>query len=133
MSSVVADTHAVLWSLLQPQKLSASALATFDQARFLGEPVYVASISIVETLYLEEKGKLQKGTLAYFKSALHGEDSGLVLVPLDSSVTEAMERIPRDVVPDMPDRIIAATALALNLPLVTRDGKIRASGIVTIW
>ena len=133
MLSVVADTHAILWSLLLPQRLSANALAAFDQARRLGEPVYVSSISLVETLYLEEKGRLQKGTLTRLKNAFQGEDSGLVLVPLDSNVTEAMERIPRDAVPDMPDRIIAATALALNLPLVTRDGKIKASGIVTIW
>ena len=37
-----------------------------------------------------------------------------------------MSQIPRDVVPDMPDRIIAATALSNSLPLVTRDLKIRA-------
>jgi PIN domain nuclease of toxin-antitoxin system len=133
MPSVVADTHALLWSLLQPQKLSTNALAVFDQARRLGDPVYVASISLVETLYLEEKGKLQKGILARLKNALQGEDGGLVLVPLDSNVAEAIERIPRDAIPDMPDRIIAATALSLNLPLVTRDGKIKASGITTIW
>ena len=36
--------------------------------------------------------------------------------------------------PDMPDRIITATALAYHLPLVTRDSKIREAGIVrTIW
>src|SRR5690349_10713328 len=116
MPSVVADTHAVLWSLLlQPQKLSANALAAFDQARRFGDPVYVASISLVETLYLEEKGKLQKGILAHLKNALQGEDGGLVLVPLDSNVGEAIERISRDATPDMPDRIIAATALSLNL------------------
>jgi PIN domain nuclease of toxin-antitoxin system len=32
-----------------------------------------------------------------------------------------------------PDRIIAATALTLNLPLITRDAAIRAAGIETIW
>ena len=133
MAAVVGDTHSVLWSLLQPHRLSANALAAFDQARRFGDPVYIASVSIVETLYLEEKGKLQEGTLERLKSALQGEDSGLVLVPLDANVTEAMEQIPRDAVPDMPDRIIAATALSLNLPLVTRDGKIRASRITTIW
>jgi PIN domain nuclease of toxin-antitoxin system len=37
-------------------------------------------------------------------------------------------------VPEMPDRIIAATALHLNCPLVTRDHKIRAfKDIITIW
>jgi predicted nucleic acid-binding protein len=33
----------------------------------------------------------------------------------------------------MPDRIIAVTAIHLNLPLVKRDGKIRSSNVKTIW
>ncbi len=33
----------------------------------------------------------------------------------------------------MPDRMIAATALALNLPLITCDRKIQAAPLVTIW
>ena len=36
-------------------------------------------------------------------------------------------------VPDMPDRIIAATALHLRVPIISRDGKIRASQFETIW
>jgi PIN domain nuclease of toxin-antitoxin system len=133
MASVVADTHAVLWALLQPQKLSARALAVFNHVKLSGDPVYVASITLVETCYLEEKGKLKAGTLARLKAAFEGEDSGLVLVSLDLAITEALERVLRNEVPDMPDRIIAATALHLNLPLVTRDGKIRATRIHTIW
>ena len=38
MTSVVADTHAVLWALLQPQKLSAKALAAFTHAKLSGDP-----------------------------------------------------------------------------------------------
>ncbi len=44
-----------------------------------------------------------------------------------------MMAIPRDQVPDMPDRIIAATAAHLGVPLISRDGKIRASSVTTIW
>jgi predicted nucleic acid-binding protein len=33
----------------------------------------------------------------------------------------------------MPDRIIAATALHLDFPLVTHDQRIQTSGIKTIW
>ena len=33
----------------------------------------------------------------------------------------------------MPDRIIAATALHLGLPLITRDQRIQSAGIKTIW
>lgn len=34
---------------------------------------------------------------------------------------------------DMPDRIIAATAIQRNVPVISRDGKIRISNIQTIW
>ena len=45
-----------------------------------------------------------------------------------------MRRIPRERIPDMPDRIIGATALHLGLSLITRDGKLTASGlIVCVW
>ncbi|WP_437730494.1 hypothetical protein [Sorangium sp. So ce1335] len=43
-----------------------------------------------------------------------------------------VDRGARADVPDMPDRIIAATAVSLGVPLVTRDGKIGASGAQTM-
>jgi predicted nucleic acid-binding protein len=46
---------------------------------------------------------------------------------------DALPNVPRDAAPDMPDRIIAATALHLGLPLVTRDRRLQAAGIQTIW
>lgn len=33
----------------------------------------------------------------------------------------------------MSDRIIAATTMHLGLPLVTRDQKIRAANVETVW
>jgi PIN domain nuclease of toxin-antitoxin system len=33
----------------------------------------------------------------------------------------------------MPDRIVAATALRFGVPIISRDGKIRASKLATIW
>jgi predicted nucleic acid-binding protein len=63
------------------------------------------------------------------------ERSGIWLevIPLDRGIAEAVAQIPLTMVPDMPDRIIAATALFLKLPLVTRDHKIQAAEIETIW
>ena len=53
---------------------------------------------------------------------------------LNREVADEVENIPRRTVPEMPDRIIAATALHLNLPLVTKDHKIQAlQNIKTIW
>jgi hypothetical protein len=36
-------------------------------------------------------------------------------------------------VPDMPDRIAAATALHFGVPVISRDGRIRASSLQTVW
>lgn len=45
-----------------------------------------------------------------------------------------MIEIPRATVPDMPDRIIAATALHLDLPLITSDTDIRKlTNIEVVW
>jgi len=36
-------------------------------------------------------------------------------------------------VPDLPDRIVTARAVALRVAPISRDGKIRASQVQTIW
>jgi len=48
------------------------------------------------------------------------------------SISLAIAGIARPAVPDLPDRIIAATALHCRVPLVTRDKNIRACGSETI-
>jgi len=52
---------------------------------------------------------------------------------IDRHIVQAMTRIPRADVPDLPDRIIAATALYFNVPLISRDGKIQASDLRAVW
>ena len=49
-------------------------------------------------------------------------------------VAAACQRIPRDALGDPWDRFISAPAMALELPLVTRDRKITELDLVeTIW
>ena len=133
MSAIVADTHAVLWYLLSPDKLSPKAEAALDETQNLNDPIYVATISLVEVAYLVEKGRLAEAAYQRLNLELSQPDSGFAVVPLDLPIVQTLRRIPRDVVPDMPDRIIAATALYLNLPFVTRDPDIRAANITTLW
>ncbi|MBU0510097.1 MAG: type II toxin-antitoxin system VapC family toxin [Chloroflexi bacterium] len=134
MGAVVVDTHAAIWYLFQSKQLSSDAMDAMDEATESGDPVYLASISYVEVIYLVEKGKLPNVALERLNESLDDLNAGLVLVPLDQGVAQAVGRIPRDTVPDMPDRIITATASYLRLPLITRDSKIRAvKGIKTIW
>jgi predicted nucleic acid-binding protein len=93
----------------------------------------VPSISLVELVYLVDKGRFPAAAAERVDRVLRDPASGFRLAPLDLRVAEATRRIAQNEVPDLPDRVIAATALALELPLVTRDGKIRAANIQTIW
>ena len=65
--------------------------------------------------------------------ALAEPDTGWLVAALDISIAQSIVRIPRESVPEMPDRIIATTANYLNLPLITCDKKIQASNVETIW
>jgi PIN domain nuclease of toxin-antitoxin system len=89
--------------------------------------IHISGISLVEIVYLEKKGRIGPLRQHQLDDALRNqEEFGLRLVPIDGGVAQALRRVPRDVVPDMPDRIIAATALRLGLPLVTKDARIRS-------
>jgi len=61
-------------------------------------------------------------------------NSSFTTQDLTAEIAQTLAQIPRTMVPDMPDRIIAATALHLNLPLVTKDRKIQAlQSIQIVW
>jgi PIN domain nuclease of toxin-antitoxin system len=132
--AIVADTHAIIWYLVEPERLSQVALDALEGAIAAGSPVYISAISLIEICYLIEKRRIASDLLQRILAVLNEPDPSLIVVPIDLAISIAVQNIDRDTVPDMPDRIIAATALHLNLPLVTRDRKIQASqSIITIW
>lgn len=131
--SGVLDTHAAISSVFDRKQLSAPAMQLILRATRAGRPMYVSAISLVETIYLVERGKIPLEAIQALEATLRNPTSGLLVAAVDAGVAEAVYKIPRQTVPDMPDRIIAATALHLNLPLITRDQRIVASGIETIW
>jgi PIN domain nuclease of toxin-antitoxin system len=134
MTSVVADTHALIWYIFDLERLSDTALNTLEQAVRSGNPIYVSAISIVEIAYLVERRRFAQEVLTQILNALDDPNVGIVLAPLDRNISGAIRQINRATVPDMPDRIIAATAFSLGFPLVTRDSKIQAlKTIQTIW
>jgi len=131
--SVVLDTHAAIWYLHSPTTLSPPALQAIRRSLANSEPVFVSAISLVETIYLVERGRLPLEALQRLQSAVTSASSGMLVQPLDEAVAAVTGTVSRSIVPDMPDRIIAATALYLGLALVTRDRRLQSVGIKTIW
>ena len=132
--SIVADTHTIIWYLRSPEKLSTNAVASLDNALKNGESIFISAISLVEMNYLVEKNRIPSSSLEQLLQLIDDPLVNLFVVALDTPVAKAFTQIPRDIVPEMGDRIIAATSLYLNLPLVTKDHKIRnLSNIQTIW
>lgn len=129
MTAAVADTHSLVWYLLDSPELGKEAdkiFAACDRGEAL---IYIPTICLVELIYLQEKGKIP----SHLMTELLSNSSNLVFADLSAEVVAALATIPRDHVPDMPDRIIAATARHLELPLVSRDRQIQTSSIETIW
>ena len=133
MIGAVADTHALIWYLLDSPRLSAPALAQFEACHTAGIRVGISSISIVEIIYLVEKNRIPSATLPLLEESLSTQPTLLDIIPLSHAVALAVDQVPREQIPDLPDRVIAATALHLSVPLITRDRKIVLSSVETIW
>jgi PIN domain nuclease of toxin-antitoxin system len=132
-SAIVADTHTLIWSLFEPSRLSVAAKMALTAAEAAGAPIYISPVSIVELRYLVDKGKFTEADYDAVLKVLRDPATAPTVKSLDMENADALKLIARTDVPDMPDRIIAATARYLGLPLVTRDSKIQSSGILTIW
>jgi PIN domain nuclease of toxin-antitoxin system len=133
MPAVVVDTHTIVWYLSGDSRLSANAAGALDSATSAGERIHVPSICLVELAYLVDKGRLPVAARDRLIHALDDPTAPCLLAPLDRTVADALEFVSRLEVPDLPDRIVAATAVALRAPLITRDRGIRASQVPTIW
>jgi PIN domain nuclease of toxin-antitoxin system len=133
MPDAVTDTHGLIWYLEDSPRLSSGARAAFDACDRGESVIYVPTICLVEIIYLQEKGRIPADLNAQLDDALEAGTTGLILASLTPEVANAVARVPRSHVPDMPDRIIAATALYLGLPLISRDRAIRLSTVQTVW
>ena len=129
----VSDTHALIWYSYGDARLSAAARTVFETARTNGEQIGVATISLVEVVYLAEKGRIPASTLDGLFNAFDDPHPLLCELPLDRAVVTALRTIDRGQIPELADRIIAATAFQRGVPIMSRDRKIAASTLTTIW
>jgi PIN domain nuclease of toxin-antitoxin system len=127
---VILDTHAWIWWVSDPGKLSDHARTEIDGAASIG----VCAISCWEVAMLVAKDRLRldRDVLTWIRQALR--QPRVRLIPLLPDIAVAAARMGNDVPADPADRMIAATARHLAAPLVTRDQALQAAlAVDTIW
>ncbi len=134
MKRYVTDTHPLIWALNNDPQLSSTARAAFAEADAGQAIIIIPPIVAVEMIYLSEKGRIPDQLVDDLLAKVSQPGLSYRLGELNAAVITTLRQIPRQLIPEMPDRIIAATAKALGTALITRNGVITASGLVSvIW
>ena len=130
---ILLDTHAWLWLCLEPRRLSPLATAAIRRAIKAGG-LSIASITLWEVAMMLMRGRIMaQGTPEAWLGALI-DRSGVTVRNITPAVAVLATHLPEDFPGDPADRLIAATARANGMGLVSRSAALRASPLVqTIW
>ncbi|MBI4638666.1 MAG: type II toxin-antitoxin system VapC family toxin [Candidatus Rokubacteria bacterium] len=130
---ILLDTHAWFWLAAHPQRLSARARAAIGAALRSGG-LGIASVSLVEMAAWMVRGRLLPTGSPETALADLVRTTSVIIKEITPTIAMLAVHFPPELVRDPADRIIAATARAEGLPLVTRDVRLRRSRLVeTVW
>ena len=118
------DTHVLLWSLTEPQKLSALARRALEDPR---NEVFVSPVSVWEIAIKRALGKLTAPDILETDVM----EQGFTPLSLTFFHAEQAGKLPQHH-RDPFDRMLVAQAQAEGLVLVTRDTRIPLYGIRTM-
>jgi PIN domain nuclease of toxin-antitoxin system len=130
---LVLDTHAWIWWVNESAQLSVEAQAAITNTREAGETVGIPAIVCWEVAMLVQKQRLvlAMDVVKWLDVALQFRN--VQLIPLSPSIAALSTRL-EGLHGDPADRLIVATSLIHESPLVTKDQKITAwGGINTVW
>ena len=130
--AAVADTHAVLFHAAGGRGLGPKAAAMFDRCERQQAVIYVPAIVMWEVGLLARVSRvnLRRTVRGFFDDLF----SNPAYQPYDTTAEQIYIADELRFSRDPFDLLICAAARALELPLLTRDADIRASGAVrVIW
>ena len=128
---ILLDTHVLLWWALDPDRLSSAAAASLHAMERRGG--FASAISIWELGIKVQRGKLDLGiSIAEFTRRI--QKSGIIeLLPVTTATWLRSLELAWDH-RDPGDRVIVATAILQDLPLLTADTEIHRFGDIScVW
>lgn len=132
MSSVVIDTHILIWDQLDPRRISRKARKALDIAD-KDHKIILCEISLWEISILMKKRRLvmDMSYLDFIEEVL--QTKNYHLQGMSAEIAFLGSEIDLDT-KDPADRIIAATSIVLGLPLISADQlMLKSTDIKTIW
>lgn len=133
MSVYVTDTHPLIWyAANQQSKLSRKAHRLFEKAWVNQAFIYVPAAALWEVALLIKAGQIRMSQPFEQWAAALASKPGFEITPLDATVLQTSLNV--HINGDPFDEVIVATALTLDLPLITKDAAINDSGLVeVVW
>jgi PIN domain nuclease of toxin-antitoxin system len=120
---ILLDTHILIWSLLEPERLSSVVKDTITSAQNT-DNLYITSITLWEIAMLIKKQRISvfQRTADFLNSITQIE--GLSIVNINANISAESVALPGEFDGDPADCLIIASARESASTLITRDQKI---------
>jgi PIN domain nuclease of toxin-antitoxin system len=128
---ILLDTHVLYWMANESTRLSPRARVAIQEAR-QEAGLMIAAITLREVAWMAQMGRIiVAGSVESFVRELV---SRVIVRPITPEIAALSVRLPENFPKDPADCLIAATAMAEGMPLVTADQNIRRTKVLqTIW
>jgi PIN domain nuclease of toxin-antitoxin system len=125
----VTDTHSLVWYFNESPRLSKKAAKIFEKTIKEGY-IIIPTVVLAEIMHISKKGRI---TISFNETVKRIEESeNFEIAPLDLEILKIADGIEYNL--EMHDRLIAASALFYNVPVITKDEMLQDSGVCnTIW
>ena len=129
---ILLDTHVVVWLASGDARISNAAQTAIEKARQGVRGLAISDFTLFELSLLFRKKRFDLVTDA--ESFLSEVEHRFIVLPITANVALQASELPAGYPKDPADRIIGATALVEDIPLITADRQIRNSrALPTIW